>query len=90
MHRKCRAQLNSLMVQNLFYSHHNINTIFLTVNVELEKKNQTADKLIKLTKLTVLLKIKKLISILYFIKYSSRDGIPLTLPDLKIENQSIE
>ena len=68
---------------NLFYSHHDIKTLFSTVNEELEKLGDrfTANKLslnIKETKFT------------FFHKNSVKDNIPLKLPDLHISNKSIE
>ena len=68
---------------NLFYSHHDIKTLFSTVNEELEKLGDwfTANRLslnIKKTKYT------------FFHKNSVKDNIPLKLPDLHISNKSIE
>ena len=68
---------------NLFYSHHDIKTLFSTVNEELEKLGGwfTANRLlmnIKKTKYT------------FFHKNSVKDNIPLKLPDLHICNKSIE
>ena len=68
---------------NLFYSHHDIKSLFSTVNEELEKLGDwfTANRLslnIKKTKYTFL--HKNLV----------KDNIPLKLPDLHISNKSIE
>ena len=68
---------------NLFYSHHDIKTLFSTVNAELQKLADwfTANRLslnIKKTKYT------------FFHKNSVKDNIPLKLPDLHISNKSIE
>ena len=68
---------------NLFYSHHDIKTLFSTVNKELEKLGDwfSANRLslnIKKTKYT------------FFHKNSVKDNIPLKLPDLHISNKSIE
>ena len=68
---------------NFFYSHHQIKTLFETVNCELKNISQwfRANKLslnIKKTKDTL------------FHKYSIKDKIPLKLPTLKIGNKVIE
>ena len=68
---------------NLFYLHHNIKTLFATVNEELEKLRGwfTANILslnIKKTKFT------------FFYKISVKGNIPLKLPDLHISNKTIE
>ena len=68
---------------NFFYSHHQIKTLFETVNCELKNISQwfRANKLslnIKKTKYTL------------FHKYSIKDKIPLKLPTLKIGNKVIE
>ena len=68
---------------NLFYSHHDIKTLFSTVNEELKKLGGwfTANRLslnIKKTKYT------------FFHKNSIKDNIPLKLPDLHISNKSTE
>ena len=65
-----------------FVLHQNINTLFPTVNVKLEKIEQW----FKPNKLS--LNIKNL-STLYFINVLL-DVIPLKLPDLKIENRNIK
>ena len=64
---------------NLFFSHRNISTVFLTVNNELHKIGEwfKANRLslnIKKTKYT------------FFHKNSVKDNIPLKLPGLKITN----
>ena len=69
--------------RNLFYSHHDIKTLFSTVNDELEKIWDwfTANRLslnIKKSKYT------------FFHKDSVEDNIPLKLPDLHISNKSTE
>ena len=68
---------------NLFFSHRNISTLFLTVNNELHKIGEwfKANRLslnIKKTKYT------------FFHKNSVKDNIPLKLPELKIANRGIE
>ena len=68
---------------SLFYSHHDINTLFSTVNAELQKLSDwlTANRLslnIKKTKYT------------FFHENSVKDNIPLKLPDLHVYNKSIE
>ena len=68
---------------NLFFSHRNISTLFLTVNNELHKIGEwfKANRLslnIKKTKYT------------FFHKNSVKDNIPLKLPELKIANRAIE
>ena len=68
---------------NLFYSHHDIKTLFSTVNEELEKLGDwfTANRLslnIKKTKYT------------FFHKNSVKDNIPLKVLDLHISNKSSE
>ena len=68
---------------NLFYSHHNIEELFTTVNKELQKLGDwfTSNKLslnIKKTKYT------------FFHKNSVKDSIPLKLSDLHIFNKTIE
>ena len=65
---------------NLFYSHHDIKTLFFTVNEELEKLGDwfTGNRLslnIKKTKYT------------FFHKNLVKDNIPLKLPDLHISNK---
>ena len=78
--------LNTIMFAdntNLFYSHHDIKTLFSTVNAELQKLADwfTANRLslnIKKTKYT------------FFHKNSVKDNIPLKLHDLHISNKSIE
>ena len=68
---------------NLFYSHHDIKTLFSTVNEELEKIEGwfTANRLS--------LNIKKA-KYTFFHKNSVKDNIPLKLPDLYIANKIIE
>ena len=78
--------LDPIMFQddiNLLYSHHDIKTLFSTVNEELEKLGGwfTANGLS--------LNIKKN-KYLFFHKNSVKDNIPLKLPDLYISNKSIE
>ena len=68
---------------NLFYSHQDINTLFSTVNVELEKIEQW----FKANRLSLNIKKTKYTS---FHKNSSNDDISLKLPDLKIEDLNIE
>ena len=68
---------------NLFYSHHDIKTLFSTVNAELQKiadwfKANRLSLNIKKTKYT------------FFHKNSVKDNIPLKLPNLHISNKSIE
>ena len=68
---------------NLFYSHQNISSLFMTVNNELDKIGEwfKANKLslnVKKTKYT------------FFHKHSIKDDIPLKLPALKIANREIE
>ena len=68
---------------NIFYSHHDIKTLFSTVNEEIENLGGwfTANRLslnIEKTKYT------------FFLKNSVKDNIPLKLPDLYISNKSIE
>ena len=68
---------------NLFYSHQNISSLFMTVNNELDKIGEwfKANKLslnVKKTKYT------------FFQKNSIKDDIPLKLPALKIANREIE
>ena len=68
---------------NLFYSHHDIKTLFSTVNEELEKLGGwfTANRLslnIKKTKYT------------FFHKNSVKNNIPLKIAELHISNKSIE
>ena len=68
---------------NLFYSHHQINILFETVNCEVKKISQwfKANKLLSnITKTKYTL----------FHKYSIKDKIPLKLPTLKIGNKVIE
>ena len=68
---------------NLFYSHHDMKTLFSTVNKELEKLGGwfTANRLS--------LNIKKT-KYIFFHKNSVKDNIPLKLPDFHISNKSIE
>ena len=68
---------------NLFYSHHDIKTLFSIVNEELGKLGDwfTANRL--------LLNIKKT-KYTFFHENSVKDNIPLKLPDLHISNKSIE
>ena len=68
---------------DLFYSHHDIKTLFSTVSEELEKlgawfTSNRSSLNIKKTKYTL------------FHKNSVKDNIPLNLPDLHISNKSIE
>ena len=68
---------------NLFYSHHDIKTLFSIVNEELEKLGDwfTANRFslnIKKTKYT------------FFHKNSVKDNIPLQLPDLHISNKGLK
>ena len=69
---------------NLFYSHHDIKTLFNTVNKELEKlvvwftSNKLSLNTLKKTKYT------------FFHKNSVKDNIPLKLPDLHIFDKNIE
>ena len=68
---------------NLFYSHHQINILFETVNCEVKNISQwfKANKLLSnITKTKYTL----------FHKYSIKDKIPLKLPTLKIGNKVIE
>ena len=62
---------------NLFYSHKDINTLFLKVNNRLHKINQwfTSNKLS--------LNVKKIYIYLFFHKQSKQDDIPLLLPKRK-------
>ena len=64
---------------DIFYSHHDVKTLFSTVNEELEKLGDwfTANRLS--------LNIKKT-----SVKNSVKDNLPLKLPDLHISNKSIE
>ena len=68
---------------NLFYSHHDIKTLFSTVNKELEKLGDwfAANRLLLNTTKT---------KYAFFHKNSVKDNIPLNLPDLHISNKSIE
>ena len=68
---------------NLFYSHHDIKTLFSTVNEQLKKLEGwfTANRLslsIKKTKYT------------FFHKNSVKNNIPLKIAELHISNKSIE
>ena len=68
---------------NLFYSHQNIETLFGTVNCELEKicEWSRANKLsLKVTKTNYTL----------FHKNSTKDKLPLKMPELKIGNSIIK
>ena len=67
---------------NLFHSHQDINTLFSTVNVELEK----IELWFKANKLLLSIKITKYT---LFHKNSSKDNIALKLPHLKIEIPNI-
>ena len=69
--------------RSLFYSHHQINILFETVNCEVKNISQwfKANKLLSnITKTKYTL----------FHKYSIKDKIPLKLPTLKIGNKVIE
>ena len=68
---------------NLFYSHHNIKTLFSTVNEELEKLGCC----FRANRLSVNIKKTKYT---FFHKNSVKDNIPLKLPDLHISNERIE
>ena len=67
---------------NLFYSHHDIKTLFSTVNEELEKYGGwfPANRLS--------LDINEIQ--FFFCKISFKDNIHLKLPDFHISNKSIE
>ena len=62
---------------NLFFSHRNISTLFLTVNTELHKIGEWSKAN------TLSLSIKKT-NIHFFHKNSVKDNIPLKLPELKL------
>ena len=64
---------------NLFYSINDIEALFSTVNMELEKNSEW----FKANKLS--LNIKKT-NFTLFHKNSTKDDLPLKLPDLKIVN----
>ena len=68
---------------NLFFSHRNVSTLFLTVNNEMHK----IEEWFKANRLS--LKIKKN-KYTFFHKNSAKDNIPLKLPELKIGNRAIE
>ena len=68
---------------NLFYSNNDIETLFSTVNMELEKISEC----FKANKLS--LNIKKTIYTLFH-KNSTKDDLPLKLPDLKIVNSVLK
>ena len=68
---------------NLFFSHRNISTLFLTVNNELHKIGEW----FKANRLS--LNIKKT-RYTFFQKNSVKDNIPLKLPELKIANRAID
>ena len=68
---------------NLFYSNNDIETLFSTVNMELEKISEW----FKANKLS--LNIKKTIYTLFH-KNSTKDDLPLKLPDLKIVNSVLK
>ena len=69
--------------QNLFYSNNDIETLFLTVNIELGKISEW----FKSNKLS--LSIKKT-NYTLFHKNSNKDDLPLKLPDLKIDNSVLK
>ena len=68
---------------NFFYSHKNIKGLFYTVNSELEKISQW----FKTNKLSMNIKKTK---VTLFHKNSSKDDIPVTLPDLMVGNNNIK
>ena len=68
---------------NLFYSHKNVKAIFNTVNKELEKIN----KWLQLNKLSLNTDKTKFI---FFHKPNERDDIPLKLPNLIIDQKTIQ
>ena len=68
---------------NLFYSNNDIETLFSTVNMELEKISEW----FKANKLS--LNIKKT-NYTLFHKNSTKDDLPLKLPDLKIVNSVLK
>ena len=68
---------------NLFYSNNDIETLFSTVNMELEKISER----FKANKLS--LNIKKT-NYTLFHKNSTKDDLPLKLPDLKIVNNVLK
>ena len=68
---------------NLFYSHQNISSLFMTVNNELDKIGEC----FKANKLSLNVKKTKYT---FFHKNSIKDDIPLKLPALKIANREIE
>ena len=68
---------------NLFYSNNDIETLFLTVNIELGKISEW----FKSNKLS--LSIKKT-NYTLFHKNSNKDDQPLKLPDLKIDNSVLK
>ena len=68
---------------NLFYSNNDIETLFLTVNIELGKISEW----FKSNKLS--LSIKKT-NYTLFHKNSNKDDLPLKLPDLKIDNSVLK
>ena len=68
---------------NLFYSHQNISSLFMTVNNELDKIGEW----FKANKLSLNVKETKYT---FFHKNSIKDNIPVKLPALKIANREIE
>ena len=81
--------LNSIMFAddtNLFYSHRNIETLFSTMNIELENINEW----FKANKLS--LNVKKTKFILFYKKALTKSGnvTPLNIPSLQIGNKNIE
>ena len=77
--------LNDIMFTddiNRFYSHTNLKTLFITVNIELSEINNWC----KVSKLSLNDTKTKYT---YFHKFNMSDNIPLKLPNLKINNKSI-
>ena len=77
-----RSSWSYFVCWNLFYSNKDIKTVFLKVNNELQKINESFIS----NKLSLNVKKNKY---LFFHKPSEKDDIPLVLPKLNINNREI-